>query len=200
MKCKKSDLQIMQLKKQVSKNELVDSEWKKTVRNMLIQHRQDTVTAEKKITDLQAQNESLKTINDNFAAASKADADALQSSKLEIEALKSELKSKQDLKRSLIHQKRALAVENRDLVDQKSALEGELKGIKLEPKIDECSICFETVSLERKWTAFIPCGHRTCAECAQQISSLPRTTNRRKCPNCRENINNFLVLEGIYES
>ena len=35
MKCKKSDLQIMQLKKQVSKNELVDSEWKRTVRNML---------------------------------------------------------------------------------------------------------------------------------------------------------------------
>ena len=42
----------MQLKKQVSKNELVDSEWKKTLRNMLIQHRQDTVSAEKKITDL----------------------------------------------------------------------------------------------------------------------------------------------------
>ena len=64
---------------------------------MLIQHRQDTVSAEKKITDLQTQNESLKAMNDNFAAASKADADALQSSKLEIEALKSELKSKQDL-------------------------------------------------------------------------------------------------------
>lgn len=179
---------------------MVDSEWKKTVRNMLIQHRQDSVSAEKKIKDLQSQNEGLKTLNDNFSAASKADADALQSSKLEIETLKAELKSKQDLKRSLIHQKRALADENRDLVDQKSALEGELKGIKLEPKIDECSICFETVSLERKWTAFIHCGHRTCAVCAQQISSLPRTTYLRKCPNCRENINNFLVLEGIYES
>jgi len=155
MKCKKSDLQIMQLKKQVSKNELVDSEWKKTIRNGCIPRCRTKI---------------------------------------------SELTSKQDLKRSLIHQKRALADENRDLVDQKSALEGELKGIKLEPKIDECSICFETVSLERKWTAFIPCGHRTCAVCAQQISSLPRTTNRRKCPNCRENINNFLVLEGIYES
>ena len=130
MKCKKSDLQIMQLKKQVSKNELVDSEWKKTVRDMLVQHRQDSASAEKKITDLQSQNEGLKTMNDNLSAASKADADALQSSKLEIEALKSELKSKQDLKRSLIHQKRALADENRDLVDQKSALEGELKGMK----------------------------------------------------------------------
>ena len=123
-----------------------------------------------------------------------------QSLKLEIEALKSELKSKQTLKRNLIHQKRALVDENRDLIDQKSALEGELKGIKLEPKKDECPICFETVSLERKWTAFIPCGHRTCAECARQISSLPRTTNCKKCPNCRKTITNFLVLEGIYES
>ena len=59
-----------------------------------------------------------------------------------------------------------MAVENRDLVDQKSALEGELKGIKLEPKIDECSICFEAVSLERKWTAFIP-----CAECIEHVQS-----------------------------
>ena len=109
------------------------------------------------------------------------------------------VKSKQNLKRSLIHQKRALVDENRELVDQKSALEGELKGIKLEPKIDECPICFESVSLERKWTAFIPCGHRTCTDCAQQISSLPRTTNCKKCPNCRETINSFLVLEGIYE-
>ena len=74
----------MQLKKQVSKNELVDSEWKKTVRDMLVQHRQDSASAEKKITDLQSQNEGLKTMNDNLSAASKADADALQSSKLEI--------------------------------------------------------------------------------------------------------------------
>ena len=199
MKCKKSDLQVLQLKKQVSKNDLVDKEWQKTVRNMLIKHRQDTSCAEERMTELLSRNENLENINKQLLAASKADADALQSSQLEIEALKSELKSKQDLKRSLIHQKRALADENRELVDQKSALEGELKGIKLEPKIDECPICFESVSLERKWTAFIPCGHRTCTECAQQISSLPRTTNCKKCPNCREIINSFLVLEGIYE-
>lgn len=51
---------------------------------MLVQHRQDSASAEKKITDLQSQNEGLKTMNDNLSAASKADADALQSSKLEI--------------------------------------------------------------------------------------------------------------------
>ena len=61
------------------------------------QHRQDSVSAEKKIIDLQSKNEGLKTMNDNFSAASKADADALQPSKLEIEALKSDLKSKHDL-------------------------------------------------------------------------------------------------------
>ena len=146
----------------------VDQEWQKTIRNMLIQHRKDLHLLKNKVEELQTENGNLKNINTKLSGASKADADAFQSLKLEIEALKSELKSKQTLKRNLIHQKRALVDENRDLIDQKSALEGELKGIKLEPKKDECPICFETVSLERKWTAFIPCGHRTCAECAQQ--------------------------------
>ena len=200
MQCKKSRLQVLQLKKQVSKNDLVDKEWQKTIRNMMVQHRQDLARLEKKNTELQIENQSLENTNKEYLAAWKAEADAHQSSKAEIEALKSELKSKQHLKRNLIHQKRALVDENRDLIDQKSALEGELKGIKLEPKKDECSICFETVSLERKWTAFIPCGHRTCAECARQISSLPRTTNCKKCPNCRKTITSFLILEGIYES
>ena len=93
MKCKKSDLQLLQLKKQVSKNELVDKEWQKTVRNMLVQHRQDIVRAEERNTQLQTQIENLEKINKQLSASSKADADALQSSKLEIEALKSELNS-----------------------------------------------------------------------------------------------------------
>ena len=71
---------------------------------------------------------------------------------------------------------------------------------KLEKTKQECPICIEPISIDRKWTAFIPCGHRTCSECADKISSLPRSTNKRKCPNCRENIIGFLVLEGIYES
>ena len=86
--------------------------------------------------------------------------------------------------------------------DQKQESEAKKKTInnKLEKAKPECPICIEPVSIDRKWTAFIPCGHRTCSECADKISSLPRSTNKRKCPNCRENIIGFLVLEGIYES
>lgn len=83
--------------------------------------------------------------------------------------------------------------------DQKRELEEKIEKLE-KPKEDECPICFEPISIDRKWTAFIPCGHRTCSECADKISALPRSTNKRKCPNCRENIIGFLVLEGIYES
>ena len=82
------------------------------------------------------------------------------------------------------------------LLDKNKKLTIELK----EAKVEDCPICFEEISEERKWTAFLPCGHRTCSECADKISHLPRATNRRKCPNCRENINCSLVLEGIYDS
>ena len=75
--------------------------------------------------------------------------------------------------------------------DQKRVLETKIK--KLE-KTKECQICFDAVSVDRKWTAFVPCGHRICNECAEKISSAC------KCPHCRKNIIRFLVLQGIYES
>ena len=83
--------------------------------------------------------------------------------------------------------------------DQKRELEEKIKKLE-KPKQEECPICYEPISVDRKWTAFIPCGHRTCSECADKISALPRSTNKRKCPNCRGNIIGFLDLEGIYES
>ena len=86
--------------------------------------------------------------------------------------------------------------------DQSQDSEAKIKILdrKLEKaKLEECPICFESISINRKWTAFIPCGHRTCSECADKIAALPRSTKKRKCPNCRENIIGFLVLEGIYE-
>ena len=84
MKCKESDLLVLQLKKQVSKNELVDQEWQKTIRNMLIQHRKDLHLLKNKVEELQTENGNLKNINTKLSGASKADADAFQSLKLEI--------------------------------------------------------------------------------------------------------------------
>ena len=74
---KKSDLLVLQLKKQVSKNEFADKEWQKTIKNMLIQHRQDLRLLENKAKELQTDNENLEIINNKLSAASKADADAL---------------------------------------------------------------------------------------------------------------------------
>ena len=91
--------------------------------------------------------------------------------------------------------------------DHQRALEAKLKNLDdqlTKTKVEECSICFEAVYVDRKWTAFVPCGHRVCSECADKFS-VPRWpstqhTNRQKCPHCRHNINCFLVLEGIDES
>ena len=68
---------MLQLKKQVSKNEFADKEWQKTIKNMLIQHRQDLRLLENKAKELQTDNENLEIINNKLSAASKADADAL---------------------------------------------------------------------------------------------------------------------------
>ena len=94
---------------------------------------------------------------------------------------------------------------------QKRTLEAKIKRLDnqlKQPKVDECSICFEEISVNRKWAAFVPCGHRVCSDCADKFSNktstprwpTPQNTNRQKCPHCRQNINSFLVLEGIYGS
>ena len=160
----------------IERNKLHDS-WKSKVGELLIENNDTVNQLEAKIKLLERQNESYK-------ASAKQASEVLEQQHREfakIPALESELKLKNDL--------------NRDFKAKIRLLDAELK----ESKMDECPICFEATSIERKWTAFLPCGHRTCSECADKISALPRNTNRRKCPNCRENINCFLVLEGIYE-
>ena len=160
----------------IERNKLHDS-WKSKVGELLIENNKTVNELEAKIKILERQNEGYK-------ASAKQASIVLEQQHREfakIPALESELKLKNDL--------------NRDFKAKIRSLDAELK----ESKMDECPICFEATSIERKWTAFLPCGHRTCSECADKISSLPRNTNRRKCPNCRENINCFLVLEGIYE-
>ena len=42
---------------------------------------------------------------------------------------------------------------------------------------DECPVCLD----RGRDTAFIPCGHQTCAECAGRISSA----RSYRCPVCR---------------
>ena len=63
----------------------------------------------------------------------------------------------------------------------------------------ECTICFEHVNADRKWTAFVPCGHRICQPCSETISAPSRGRSQNTCPTCRKGIEQYLVLEGIYE-
>ena len=146
--------------------------WEKVVEDMQSSYSHEVRTMKSKILALEQQ---IKELN---AKAS------------QMPALQSELKMENT-------QKRALEAKIKNLDDQ-------LK----KPKIDECTICFEEVSANRKWTAFNPCGHRVCSDCADKFcnkTSAPRwpaiqNTNRQKCPHCRQNVNSFLVLEGIYGS
>ena len=173
--------EVMQLKNKldeanIERYKLHDS-WKFKVGELLIENIDTVNQLEAKIKMLERQNEGYK-------ASAKQASEVLEQQHREfakISALEFELKLKNDL--------------NRDFKAKIRMLDNEFK----ESKMDECPICFEATSIERKWTAFLPCGRRTCSECADKISDLPRSTNRRKCLNCRENINCFLVLEGIYE-
>ena len=58
--------------------------------------------------------------------------------------------------------------------------------------VQECNICFEKYSQERKQVAFTPCGHSSCGECSKSRHL------ERKCPFCRTKIKRFVVLQGIY--
>ena len=63
----------------------------------------------------------------------------------------------------------------------------------------ECTICFEHVNVNRKWTAFVPCGHRICQPCSVTISAPSGGPCRNICPICRKSIKQYLILEGIYD-
>ena len=59
-----------------------------------------------------------------------------------------------------------------------------------------CPICFDEISEKRKWTAFHPCGHRTCANCFIGITADDQ--DDKPCPICRTVISVCVTLEGIY--
>ena len=89
--------------------------------------------------------------------------------------------------------------------NQNHQLESKLKHMAnkieiLESEINsECTICFEHVNADRKWTAFVPCGHRICQPCSEKLSAPSRGHSKNTCPTCRNGIQQYLVLEGIYE-
>ena len=67
----------------------------------------------------------------------------------------------------------------------------------------ECAICCEIFSEERKRVAYGPCGHSmACLECSETM--LNKTTangkgrNSNECPICRADIKSTIVLQGIY--
>ena len=160
------------VEEEARKRTKLNESWKSSIGEVLVEHNEKVLSMDYENRFLQRQNDVLE------ARAKKAE---------------SELKLKNDQKRN---QQNIILQQRRDFQAKIKDLDTELQ----ESKQHECPICFEETSIERKWTAFLPCGHRTCSECADKISALPRNTNRRKCPNCRENINCFLVLEGIYDA
>ena len=61
---------------------------------------------------------------------------------------------------------------------------------------NECSICCEELKREsnKKWEAFVPCGHRFCSTCSRNICSSLSGHNQRVCPNCRTDVKQILTL------
>ena len=63
---------------------------------------------------------------------------------------------------------------------------------------DECPVCLDET--RARDTAFVPCGHRVCAECARTLSetswrgSGPRGDSESRCPECRQPFTGTLRL------
>ena len=157
---------------------------------------------------LQGTNDAWKKFNEDMNHHHKHEVKTIESRMISMQQQIKEFKAKALKEASRITALQSeLKLENA----QKRAMEVKIKNLDNQlkkPKVDECPICFEEVSANRKWTAFVPCGHRVCSDCANKFSDnkstprwpAPQNTNRQNCPHCRQNIKSLLVLEGIYES
>ena len=82
-------------------------------------------------------------------------------------------------------------------------LDGHSKLATEENSSQECAICCELFSEDRKRVAYGPCGHSmTCVECSDTMLRKPtagrmsrKSTN---CPICRSQIESTIILQGIY--
>ena len=67
----------------------------------------------------------------------------------------------------------------------------------------ECAICCEIFSEDRKRVAYGPCGHSmACLECSETILKKAKANVKERkgaeCPICRADIESTIILQGIY--
>ena len=68
----------------------------------------------------------------------------------------------------------------------------------------ECAICCEIFSEDRKRVAYGPCGHSmACVECSETMLgkttvNIARGQKKTECPICRAEIKSNIILQGIY--
>ena len=68
----------------------------------------------------------------------------------------------------------------------------------------ECVICCEIFSEDRKRVAYGPCGHSmACVECSETMlrkttANIVRGRKGAECPICRAAIKSTIILQGIY--
>ena len=83
-------------------------------------------------------------------------------------------------------------------------LDGDSKVESVENANQECAICCEIFSEDRKRVAYGPCGHSmACVECSETMlrKTTANTARGRKsaeCPICRAEIKSTIILQGIY--
>ena len=123
-----------------------------------------------RLASLEGENSELKT---------KLDKAQLKLKSIRVDQSMASTKSRID---ALEHANRTLELENSSLREE-----------------NECPICCEEVRREsdKKWEAFVPCGHRFCSTCARNICSGQNGHNQRVCPNCRTDIEQILT---VYDS
>ena len=92
---------------------------------------------------------------------------------------------------------------NKEVTKLRTQLEAKTKIIqklrKIRDSSQECTICCEVFSKDRKKIAFAPCGHAiVCVECSKEMKRNTRWGKKNECPICRSEIKLTLTLEGIY--
>ena len=83
-------------------------------------------------------------------------------------------------------------------------LDGDSKVELVENANQECAICCEIFSEDRKRVAYGPCGHSmACVECSETMlrkttTNIARGRKSAECPICRAEIKSTIILQGIY--